>query len=149
MEQLKALIEKAKSDEELMAKLDALGAKDAGDDEIIALAKEYGFTVTAEDIDQVKNESAGSTDKELTEEELEAVAGGGSENRYDPNTCKNMTKRKYECFGFLGLCWCDHYRKELCRKPDHARPRTWIYYHKCVMEAYRTYKGYSDGVPEK
>ena len=150
MEQLKALIEKAKSDKELMSKLDALGAKDAGDDKIIALAKEYGFTVTADEIEKLKSENADSAgNNEITEDKLEAVAGGGgSENRYDPNTCKNMTRTKYECVGFLASTWCDHYRKELYSKPVPHESKTWLYYHRCVMEAYPRYSGLSEGTPK-
>jgi len=48
----------------------------------------------------------------INEEQLDGVAGGWSENRYDPKTCKNMTERKDACIGFIGLRWCDHYREE-------------------------------------
>jgi len=142
MEQLKALIEKAKSDKELMSKLDALGVKDAGDDKIIALAKEYGFTVTAEDIENLKNDDADSAESnEITEDELEAVAGGWSENRYDPNTCKNMTRNKYECVGFLGACWCDHYwRKWSYRKKVGNLEFVDIYWKGCGKKAFPNYE---------
>jgi len=150
MEQLKALIEKAKSDKELMAKLDALGAKDAGDDEIIALAKEYGFTVTADEIGKLKNEVADSAgSNEITEDELEAVAGGWSENRYDPNTCKNMTKRKYECIGFLGGCWCDHFRRVYSHGKTFRDREPSVFNHECTKGAFPKYKGYQNGEHEK
>jgi len=142
MGQIKALIEKAKSDNELMAKLDALGKKDAGADEIIKLAKEYGFTVTADEIDQLKNESVKTG--EIKEEDLEAVAGGGTQNRYDPNTCKGMTRTKYECVGFLSECWCDHYRCVYERKHNDG----WtLFMHSCAMEAFPRYQGYGSGNP--
>ena len=70
MEQLKAFIEKAESDKELMDKLGALGEKNAGADDVVVLAAEYGFTVTAEEVDEARANS------ELSEEQLEEVAGG-------------------------------------------------------------------------
>jgi len=70
MEQLKAFIEKAVSDKELMDKLGALGEKGAAADEVVALAADYGFTVTAEEVDEARAYN------ELSEEQLEEVAGG-------------------------------------------------------------------------
>ena len=60
MEQIKLFIKKANADSDLMAKLDALGAKNAGADKIIALAAEYGFTFTAQEYEEAK---ANSTQK--------------------------------------------------------------------------------------
>ena len=66
-EQLKAFLEKVKADTSLQEKLKA--ASDA--DGVVAIAKEAGFKISAEDL---KN-----TEVELSEEELEGVAGGGYE----------------------------------------------------------------------
>ena len=72
-EQLKAFLEKVKADTSLKEKLKA--ASDA--DGVVAIAKEAGFKISAEDL---KN-----TEVELSEEELEGVAGGTG----DPTrTCK-------------------------------------------------------------
>ena len=57
MEQIKLFIEKAKTENELMAKLDALGAKGAGADEVVVLAAEYGFTVTKEDMEAARRQN--------------------------------------------------------------------------------------------
>ncbi|MCL2049157.1 MAG: Nif11-like leader peptide family natural product precursor [Defluviitaleaceae bacterium] len=46
---MKAFIEKARSDTAILAKLDALGAAGASADKIVALAAEYGYTVTEEE----------------------------------------------------------------------------------------------------
>ena len=113
MEQLNALIEKAKTDNELKEKINALGSKGAGDDEIVALAAEYGFTITVEQMEEMRKQ------KELSEEQLEDVAGGG-----DPpgNNCwftptgnrKTVIIKGYEipfmecnstCWQ-VGTCWC-------------------------------------------
>jgi len=148
MEQLISFIEKAQSDKELMAKLDVLGEKDAGTDEIIALAKENGFTITADEIEKLKSENTADS-AELKEDELETVAGGGSQNRYDPKSCKNMYRTKYNCVGFLSACWCDHYRKECILDPKKGKySMTKRYWHSCTMNAFSKYKGDSDGRPD-
>ena len=63
-EQLKAFLEKVKGDTSLKEKLKA--ASDA--DGVVAIAKEAGFKISAEDLKNTK--------VELSEEELEGVAGG-------------------------------------------------------------------------
>jgi len=141
MSQLKAFIEKSKADKELMAKLDELGAKDAGADEIIALAKENGFTITADEIEKMKDGDEASG--ELKEEDLEAVTGGWTENRYDPKTCKNMSRNKYECKGFSEIIFCDHYRRI---RDDWNQKK---YTHKCVKDAFPTYLGNKQGEPKQ
>ena len=73
-EQLKAFLEKVKADTSLQEKLN--GAADA--DVAIEIAKEAGFSITAEDI-----QSRQSTTDEVSDKELEGATGG-----------------------FTG-CWCD------------------------------------------
>jgi len=63
-EQLKAFLEKVKADTELQEKLN--GAADA--DALVEIAKEAGFSITAEDMQ--------SPTVELSDEELEGAAGG-------------------------------------------------------------------------
>ena len=70
-EQLKAFLEKVKSDTELQDKLKAPASPDAA----VQIAKEAGFSITAEDIQSMQSQSG-----EVSDEELEAAAGGG-------NTC--------------------------------------------------------------
>ena len=114
MEQMKAFIEKAKNDKELMAKLDALGASGAGADKIVALAAEYGFAITEEDYRKASAQAGTRKAGELKEEELEAASGGQTnftENRYDPNECVKFDKVQYRCVGFLAMCFCDHYKE--------------------------------------
>ena len=65
-EQLKSFLAKVKDDTSLQEKLK--GAADA--DAALAIAKEAGFAITAQDIQSMQS----STD--LSDEELEAVAGG-------------------------------------------------------------------------
>ena len=66
-EQLKAFLEKVKADTELQEKLN--GAADA--DALVEIAKEAGFSITAEDIQSMQSEPV-----ELSDEELEGAAGG-------------------------------------------------------------------------
>ena len=70
LEQLKAFLEKVKSDSSLQEKLKA--AKSPED--VVGIAKEHGHEFTADKINQ------------LSEEEIEGVAGG-------TGTCENMSLR--------------------------------------------------------
>ena len=64
-EQLKAFLEKLKSDTELQEKLKAAASTDAA----IEIAKDAGFAITAEDLQSMQS-------VELSDEELEGAAGG-------------------------------------------------------------------------
>ena len=63
-EQLKAFMEAVKADAGLQEKLKAAGDADA----VVAVAKAAGFTISAEELKKAQ--------VELSEEELEGVAGG-------------------------------------------------------------------------
>ena len=63
-EQLKAFLEKAKADTSLQEKLNEAADADA----VVEIAKEAGFSITAEDMQ--------SSTAELSDEELEEAAGG-------------------------------------------------------------------------
>ena len=67
-EQLKAFLEKVKSDTELQEKLKAAASPEAA----IEIAKEAGFLITTEELQSF----AQSTTVELSEKDLENVAGG-------------------------------------------------------------------------
>ena len=64
LEQLKAFLEKVKADTSLQEKLKVASDADA----VVSLAKEKGFSLS---IDDIKNQQS-----ELSDEELEGVAGG-------------------------------------------------------------------------
>ena len=66
-EQLNAFLEKVKSDAELQEKLKASADANA----VVAIAKEAGFSITAEDIQSMQSATV-----ELSDDELEQVAGG-------------------------------------------------------------------------
>ena len=70
-EQLKAFLEKVKADTSLQEKLKAAADSDA----VLAIAKDAGFIISAEDL---KNATP-----ELSEEELEGVAGALPESFQD------------------------------------------------------------------
>ena len=63
-EQLKAFLEKVKADSSLQEKLKAAANADA----VTAIAKEAGFSISADDLKNAQSE--------LSDEELEGVAGG-------------------------------------------------------------------------
>ena len=65
-EQLKAFLEAVKADSSLQEKLKAAGDADA----VIALANAAGFAISADDLKKAQSE--------ISEEELEGVAGGGN-----------------------------------------------------------------------
>ena len=65
-EQLKAFLEKVKSDASLQEKLN--GAVDS--DAVVEIAKAAGFLITGEDIQSMQSE------QQLSDEELESAAGG-------------------------------------------------------------------------
>ena len=139
MNQMQALLEKAKNDKALMGKLDALGASGAALDKIIALAAEYGFTLTPEDCRQAAEMACTRETRELKEEDLEAAAGGDwTENRYDPNVCSQYKQAHYNCVGFLQYIKCDHYREETAMgrgSMGHNVVKSW--YKTCQMGCYR------------
>ena len=66
-EQLKAFLEKVKTDTSLQEKLKAAASPEAA----IEIAKAAGFAITAEDIQSMQ-----SSTTELSDEELEGAAGG-------------------------------------------------------------------------
>ena len=66
-EQLKAFLEKVKSDTELQEKLKAAADSDA----VLSIAKEAGFAIASEDIQLMQPQSG-----EVSDEELEGAAGG-------------------------------------------------------------------------
>ena len=67
-EQLKAFLEKVQGDTSLQEKLKAAADANA----VAAIAKEAGFSISADDLTKAQSE--------LSEEELEGVAGGGKQN---------------------------------------------------------------------
>ena len=66
-EQLKAFLEKVQGDTSLQEKLKAAASPEAA----IEIAKEAGFLITAEDIQSMQSATV-----ELSDDELEQVAGG-------------------------------------------------------------------------
>ena len=76
-EQLKAFLEKVKGDTSLQEKLKAAADANA----VTAIAKEAGFSISADDLTNAQSE--------LSEEELEDVSGGISIIGVCPLVCQN------------------------------------------------------------
>ena len=72
-EQLKAFLEKVKGDTSLQEKLKSAGSNEAA----LEIAKEAGFSITAEDIQSMQS-------VEVSDDELEGATGGGRDD-----TCKD------------------------------------------------------------
>ena len=93
-EQLKAFLEKVKADSSLQEKLKAAADSDA----VVAIAKEAGFSISADDLRQAQSE--------ISDEELEAVAGGGcvTSMRFIASVIGKMIDNKAACkFGRSGI----------------------------------------------
>ena len=69
VEQLKAFVEKVKSDTSLQEKVKAAASPEAA----IEVAKAAGFSITLEDISSMQSETE---EEDLSDEELEGVSGG-------------------------------------------------------------------------
>ena len=79
-EQLKALVGKVASDTELSDKIGAATTAEA----VIEIAKAAGFSITSEDIQLLLSllSEVSEEEEELTDDDLENVAGGGWGNRW-------------------------------------------------------------------
>ena len=79
-EQLKALFEKVASDTELSDKIGAATTAEA----VFEIAKAAGFSITSEDIQLLLSllSEVSEEEEELTDDDLENVAGGGWGNRW-------------------------------------------------------------------
>ena len=87
-EQLKAFWEAIQSDPALQQKLQ--GVTDSG--AIVEIAKEAGFTISAEELQKAQ--------EELSDEELDGVAGGGCGNA-DGDWRPAMSGCGNSCWGYL------------------------------------------------
>ena len=77
-EQLKGFLEKAQGDISLQEKLKAAADADADADAVAAIAKEAGFSISADDINKAQ-----SVITELSDEAVGNVTGAGS--LFDPH----------------------------------------------------------------
>ena len=68
-ENMKKFLKEVENNAELKARLSALPDEEASKKKVVEIAKEYGFTLTAEDCEVGKAEN-------ISDDELEAVAGG-------------------------------------------------------------------------
>ena len=83
-EQLKAFLEKIKTDASLQEKLKAAANADA----VTAIAKEAGFSISADDLKNAQSE--------LSDEELEGVAGGGTASIFEWRNCWTENGRGWQ-----------------------------------------------------
>ena len=90
-EQLKAFLEKVKGDTSLQEQLKAA----ADTDEVLAIAKEAGFSVSVDDLKNAQSE--------LSDEEIEGVAGGGHGVTFY-NPCSTLIMTLKCCTKMLAVC---------------------------------------------
>jgi hypothetical protein len=87
---------------------------------------------------------------ELTEAQLDGVAGGATQNRWNPDECRKYGRTAYNCVGFLAGCWCDYYSKDFLRyghiSSTQRHTLKEVYRHKCAMGAFN-YEGDGGGTP--
>ena len=88
-DQLKAFIAKAQSDTSLQEKLKPAADNDA----IVAIAKAAGFSLSTDDLIKAQSELSEEVE-ELSEEELEGVAGGYYE-QWQAGGCCQQLKRHF------------------------------------------------------
>jgi len=148
MEQLKAFLEKIDEDSELNAKFNELRMDNAGKDKVIALAAEYGFAITEEDLDNAKkdfdNRIGGA---QLSEEELEGVAGGAGLTSFNncwftegnirsqrktadglrfkccAIVCDYLGIDRCSCYNYYGTTNCQGYYHLVCENSYDLMPR--------------------------
>jgi len=137
MSQLQQFIVNIGIDKKLFEKTEKLLMGEAPDKEIVALAAEYGFSITAEELELSRKPYNAGLHRgyfEVSEESLEAVVGGVTlpkENRHNPAICSQYNKTHDYCLGFLGMFWCEHYRSDSIGLRDNTNRE--ILQKKCVM----------------
>ena len=80
-EQLKAFIAKVQADPSLQEQLKAEGA------DVVAIAKAAGFTITTEDLNSHR--------QNLSDDELEGIAGGYTATGFDQRLCQRVSDPCY------------------------------------------------------
>ena len=83
-EQLKAFLEAVKADEGLQEKLKAAGDADA----VVGIAKAAGFVISADELKKSQADFISKSQAELSDEELEGVAGGGIQTKREHPACQ-------------------------------------------------------------
>jgi predicted ribosomally synthesized peptide with nif11-like leader len=76
-ENVKKFMEAIEKDDALKAKIEALEGQDNAVEQAIAIAKEYGYTLTEEDLNALTDEDfAEDADEALSLDDLDSAAGG-------------------------------------------------------------------------
>ena len=151
MDQLKQFIERIDTDDELSEKMEELSMGDSGDEKIIALAADYGFNITADELKQQRSSTVNLQESgKLSEEDLDNVVGGFMTNRWDSNACAKWGRVRFKCLGFFSLFHCSNYSREKLSHGRNLRSEVGssrqhkMYRHKCAMGAF-DYEGDIDG----
>ena len=84
MSNLEQFYNLVQNSQELQEQLGAVETEESFNEVAVRLGQENGYTFTAEDVKAFINLKSQEANAELSEQELEAVAGGKS--KYDPST---------------------------------------------------------------
>ena len=98
-EQLTAFIANAKGNTSLQEKLKAAADSDA----VVAIAKEEGFSVSANELKHAQSE--------ISEEDLESVSGGGWGTYVKHNLNCALNKSHKDTYNFMGWDQCKHLKQ--------------------------------------
>jgi predicted ribosomally synthesized peptide with nif11-like leader len=100
MSNLEQFYNLVQNSQELQEQLGAVENEESFNEMAVRLGQENGYTFTAEDVKAFLTQKKEEANPELSEQELEAVAGGKS--KYDPSTpCPAGTKVTF-CTGISG-----------------------------------------------
>ena len=98
-EQLTAFIANAKGNTSLQEKLKAAADSDA----VVAIAKEEGFSISANELKHAQSE--------ISEEDLESVSGGGWGTYVKHNLNCALNKSNKDTYNFMGWDQCKHLKQ--------------------------------------
>jgi predicted ribosomally synthesized peptide with nif11-like leader len=100
MSNLEQFYNLVQNSQELQEQLGAAESEESFNEMAVRLGQENGYTFTAEDVKAFLNQKSQEANPELSEQELEAVAGG--KDKYDPSgQCPFDTKVTF-CIGITG-----------------------------------------------
>ena len=101
MSNLEQFYNLVQNSQELQEQLGAVENEESFNEMAVRLGQENGYTFTAEDVKAFINQKKEEANPELSEQELEAVAGGKSKS-YDPSTpCPKDTNLSF-CLAISG-----------------------------------------------
>ena len=100
MSNLEQFYNLVQNSQELQQQLGSAENEESFNEMAVRLGQENGYTFTAEDVKAFINQKSQEANPELSEQELEAVAGGN--NKYDPSERCPMDTVSRTCYVISG-----------------------------------------------